>query len=397
MLCVVASFALPVAAATEHARADSGAYVPVGADALLLGRPEEGLLVLHSGYRNSPFADADALVWAGATQSDTRADVLVVSVRLHDPHGAYEARLGRFILSTGAVRPVPIDGVALLGRAPSGSSLELFSGLPVVPEFGARAFDWLAGARVGQWLFDEHLGAGVSYVQRRDDGALDNEELGADLSVTPWSWLSLQAVAAFDLVDEGLAQARANALLHTERDHFELFAERRVAARLLPATSLFSVIGTTPSSEFGGDVLWNAFPRLDLGGTLALDALDGTLGYRTAARATLRLSDTAGGALLAEGSRRALGSEAWTGALLGAEWPLRWLRLHATLELVAADHPRDRGTLWPWTRVGASYTMGEHWLFAAGVGARASPEVATAVEALVRVSYHASYRAEVGR
>ena len=388
--------ALGTSLCTSPARGDSGAYVTVGADALLAGRPEEGLLILHSGYRNSPFADADALVWMGATQDDARGDVLVVSVRLHDPHGAYEARLGRFILSAGAVRPVSIDGVSVLGRAPTGSSVELFSGLPVAPELGSRTFDWLAGGRIAQWLFDERLGAGVSYLHRRDGGALSAEELGADVSATPWSWLSLQAVAAFDLIDEGLAQARASAFIHTERDHLELFAERSVAARLLPATSLFSVIGTTPSSELGADLLWGAFPRLDLGATLALSALDTTIGYRAAVRATLRLSDTEGAELFAEGSRRALGREAWTAAWLGGEWPLRALRVHAGVELVAADEPRDRGALWPWARAGAAYALGEHWLFAAGIGARASPEIASQVEALLRVSYRAAYGASSG-
>lgn len=376
--------------ATAAARAQSEAYVPVRADALLVGRPSEGLLVLHSGYRNSPYADADALVWLGASQDGAQADVLVVSVRWHDPDGRHEARIGRFVLSTGAVRPVHVDGVTVRGRVPAGSSLELFAGMPVVPEFGPRSFDWLAGARVSHWVPGERLGAGVSYLQRRDAGQLDDEELGADLTAIPLDWLSLHAVGAFDLVYRGLAQARASALAHDERGELELFAERSVAARLLPATSLFSVIGAAPSSELGSDLRWHAFPRLDLGGTLALAALDTQLGYRAALRARLRLSDDAGGELGVEGARRELGAEGWTSLLLTGEVPLRGLaRMHASVELVAADDPRGRGALWPWARVGASTQFATHWLLAAGVGARADPEQARELEALVRVSYFA--------
>jgi hypothetical protein len=379
-----------VLVAGPRARAD-GAYVPLGADALLFGRPSEGVLVLHSGYRNSPYADADALVFMGAAQDGAEADVLVVSVRVRDPGGRYEARAGRFVLSTGAVRPVHVDGITLRGRAGTGSSVELFAGLPVVPELGERAFDWLAGARLSQWLLHERLGAGASYLQRRDAGQLDDEEVGADLTAVPLDGLSLHAVGAFDLVYRGLAQARASAVVHEEFGELELFAERSVAARLLPATSLFSVIGATPSSELGSDIRWKAFPRLDLGGTVALAALDSQLGYRAALRARLRLShEPTGGEIGAEGSRRVLGNEGWTGVLLTLELPVqRWLRMHAGLELVGADDPGDRGALWPWARAGASAALDPHWGLAAGVAARAGPEYEHEIEALVRVTYRA--------
>lgn len=373
-----------------RARADPGAFVPLGADALIAGRPTEGLLVLHSGYRNSPFIDADALVWLGADQDGSEGDVLVVSVHLREPHGYHEARLGRFVLSTGAVRPVHIDGISMLARAKAGSTLELFAGLPVVPELAARDFDWLAGGRAGQWLFEQRLGAGVSYIQSRDAGQLADEEVGADLTAVPARWLTLHALGAWDLVYQGLTEARVTASAQRERDRLELFAARLVAARMLPATSLFSVIGATPSSEAGGTLLWNAFPRLDLGSTLALEALDDQLGYRAVLRTTLRFSDEQAGQLDVEGTRRELGDEGWTGVLLTTEWPVtRALRAHGSFELVAADDPGDRGAFWPWARVGASYRFGPHWLVAGAVGAKATPEIERELHALLRVSYNA--------
>ena len=362
----------------------------VGADALLSGRPSEGLLVLRGGYRNSSVIDADALVWTGANADGSDADVLVVAVRVRDPHGLAEARLGRFILSTGAIRPLHIDGASALGRAPIGTTLEVFGGMPVVPELGPRPFDWLVGARIGQWLFDQRFGAGLSYLHRRQGGALADEELGADLSAAPLAWASLHAIASLDLTYDALSEARASVLLHGERDQLELYALQRVASRLLPATSLFSVIGDAPSTELGADGSWNAFPRLDLGARLALEALADELGYRGALRSTLRFADEGAprSEVRLELTRRELGREGWSGVLVSGEWPLvRALRAHASLELVLADHPEDRGRLWPWARAGVSYELSAHWLFAAALGGRATPDYSHELQAFARVGY----------
>jgi hypothetical protein len=366
-----------------------GAYSPVGADLLLAGRPEQGVLVLRSGYANSPLVDADAMVFFGADASGTAGDVLTISVGVREPNGWGRARLGRFMLSTGAVRPVQIDGVSVLGRTPAGSTLELFGGLPVVPEFGERSFDWLAGARLGQALWKDRLGVGVSYVQRRDDGQLADQELGADASAFVLPWLTLNALGSFDLVYDGLAEARVSALAHDASAQLELFASRRVAARLLPATSLFSIISDAPSSELGGDLSWTAFPRLDVGGAVALETLDDDYGYRAALRSTLRLDDRGEAALSAEATRRAIGEDGYTSGLVGSR-VLIMRRVHASgsLELVAADHPRDGGTLWPWTRLGASYAITDHWTVAAAVGGKATPDVRGEIYGLMRVSYY---------
>lgn len=378
---------------TVPVNADSGAYVPVGLDALILDRPQAGLLVLNSGYRNSPLVDADAVVWLGAGQQGEEGDVLAVNVGLREPHGYGQARLGRFVLSTGAIRPVHMDGVETLVRSPSGATLELFGGMPVVPALGPRDFDWLAGGRVAQSLFDERLLAGLSYVHRRDEGQLDDEEVGADLSVLPLAWLGLHAVAAWDLVYDGLAEARLQADAHGQAASLQLFASEQVASRMLPATSLFSVVSTAPNRELGGDVSWNAFPRLDFGGTLALEELDESVGYRLALRSTLRFSDEDGGDVRVEGTRRQLVSDGWTGATVTLDLPVSpRLRTSTSIELVAADEPRRRGALWPWTRLGASYALAERWTMAGAIGAKASPEAQSELYALLRLSYSAEVR-----
>jgi hypothetical protein len=293
-------------------------------------------------------------------------------------------------LSTGAVRPTPIDGVTALARTRSGTTLEVFGGMPVVPELGARDFDWLIGTRLGQWLLRERVGLGVSYLQRRDDGALDDEEVGADLALLPLPWLSVNAVGSWDIVYAGLAEARLSAAANLEDVRVELFASRRVAARLLPATSLFAVVSDAASSELGSELQWRAFPRLDLGGTAALEGLGDRYGYRTALRATLHFADRGQdlGALSAEATRRYLADEGYTGGALISQFPLaRDVSGSASIELVAPDHPEGRGALWPWSRVGVTYAITHAWSVAAAVGAKASPEATHEVQGLLRVSY----------
>jgi hypothetical protein len=381
-------------------QASAAAQTPVTtieADALLSGRPTEGVLVLHGGHGNAELVDADALVFMGASSDGSDADVLTVTVGVREPHGLGRVRVGRFVLSTGAVRPVHLDGVLALGRTPGGTTLEAFGGLPVAPELGERDFDWLAGARLAHWAWGERLGAGVSYVQRRDAGQLDDEELGADLHASPLPWLDLTLLGAWDLVHQGPSEARVSAAVHDERTLLQLFALQRVPARLLPGTSLFSVVSDAPRSELGGDMWWNAFPRLDLGATLAVEALDDALGYRSGARAALRFSDepgAVGGDVSVEATRRRLAGQGWTGGVVRTRWPLGpRLSTHLSVELVAPDAPAGRGALWPWARAGARYAVSDAWSLAAAVGAKASPEHVHEVEALVRVSYAAALEA----
>lgn len=346
--------------------------------------------MLRSGFRNSRIVDVDALVFVGANSADWRGDVLSVSVLVREPHGLGQVRLGRFILGGGAVGPVQMDGAELTLRPLPGSSLALFAGLPVVPELGSRSFDWLAGGRLGQTLWAERLGLGVSYVQRRDAGARDAEELGADASLRALSWLSLNALANWSLLAQGFSQLRAAAVANADPVQVELFALRRVAARLLPATSLFSVISDTASTVAGAAGDWRAFPRLSLGGTLAVEGLGSELGYRTNLRASLRLADEGPGKIGVEAMRRQRGADAYTGAAIRVEVPIS-LRLttHAIAELVRAEQSQLAASLWPWIRVGASWAISSEWLLAAATGVQASPLYAHDVYALVRIGYRA--------
>jgi hypothetical protein len=94
-----------------------------------------------------------------------------------------------------------------------------------------------------------------------------------------------------------------------------------------------------------------------------------------------------------EGTRRELGSEGWTGASVVLDLPVSpRVRGSASIELVAADEPMQRGALWPWTRLGVRYALADRWTIAGAVGAKASPEARSELNALMRLSYSAEVR-----
>src|SRR6202789_1404644 len=110
----------------SSARADP---LVLRADALAQTSSPTGLIMLQGEDRMRPWVDAEGLVWAGAKPSVT-GDVLVLTLRLRDPKGHAEVRGGRFVLATGAIRPVQIDGAEVTLRAPWGSAIQSFGGAP---------------------------------------------------------------------------------------------------------------------------------------------------------------------------------------------------------------------------------------------------------------------------
>jgi hypothetical protein len=354
-----------------------------------------GLLVLQGSDTLKPWLDVEGLVWTGAKPSWT-GDVLVLMVRLREPHGYGEMRAGRFVVSTGAVHPVQIDGVDVVARSPGGSSVEGFAGLPVAPRFGARSYDWIAGARIAQRVASL-ASFGVSYVQRREDGDISDEELGADLAVAPARWVDLAAFASYDLVNPGFSEARASAAARWEAWRLELFASQLSPGRLLPATSLFSVLGDLPSQTTGATVRWHAAPRLDLLASGAGQDVSGTLGANGWMRASLALDDRGAastaaldrrtGSLGAEARRVDLPGARWTGVRAISALPLgAGFRTSSEIEIVVPDHPNGRGAAWPWGLASLSWGSRDGWEVAAAVEASSSPLRRYEANALVRLS-----------
>jgi hypothetical protein len=343
-----------------------------------------GLLVLQGEDPSRRWVDAEALVWVGTTP--LAGDVLVLAIRVREPHGYADVRAGRFVLATGAVHPVQIDGAHAIARTPWGSTVETFGGLPVVPRFGSRTYDWLAGGRVAQTVAGAAT-LGVSYVQRREDGDISGNEVGADLAVAAVRWLDLAAFGAYDLTTPGLAEARASAAVRWLGWRFELFGSQVSPGRLLPATSLFSVLGDLPSQTLGATVRWRAAPRLDLLASGAGQDVAGGGGGNGWVRTTLRLDDQGAGTLGLEVRRVDVPAAEWTGVRAIATVPLgRGFRYATELELVATDHPGVRGAAWPWGLTALSWRSLDGWEVAGALEASSTPLHRYEADALVRLS-----------
>ena len=343
-----------------------------------------GLLVLQGQDQLRPWMDVEGLVWAGAKR-DFTGDVMVLAMHLREPHGYGELRVGRFVVATGAMFPVQLDGLEAIGRTRFGSSIEVFGGAPVVPRFGARAFDWLAGVRVAQHVMSKAT-IGVSYVQRREYGDISNEEIGADLALSPRAF-DLAAKAAYDVTNPGIAEARASIAKRIDDVRLELFTSTQSPGRLLPATSLFSVLGDFPSQMVGGTTRWYAAPRLDVLASGAGQLVGGELGMNAWVRATLKLDDTGLASVGVEVRRVDVVSARWTGFRVVGAQPLgRGFRASTELEVAVPDEPDGRGVIWPWGLVALSWRSKEGWEIAGAVEAASTPESTYEANALARLS-----------
>lgn len=358
-------------------------------DAFMDAEPSVGLLVLQGSDTELRWLDAEALVWTGTTElgGDAAADALVITVRARDPKGRGEVRLGRFVMATGAVRPLHVDGIAVRARSRWGTDIEVFGGAPVVPRLGVDAYDWVAGTRISHRV-GELVAGGVSYYHQRDDGFLADEELGLDVAATPTAWLDVAARMAYDLVHPGLADANLTAAARRGPYRIEVYAARRSPSRLLPATSLFAVLGDVPSQSLGAGVSWRAAPRLDVRGAGGLRVVDDEVGMEATARATLRLDDRGRGSLGLELRRDGVDPmSSWTGVRGLARVPVReGLVAAAELELVVPDETDGRGAVWPWGLMALAWRPAALWEASAGVEARSSPQHRYAISGLLRLS-----------
>jgi hypothetical protein len=386
-LVIVLAAAAPAAAEPLRLRGDA-----------LAGTPSPvGLLVLDGDGELGEWLTAEGMVWLGAgagtgdrmdPSGDIAGDALVIALRARGAGGRAEGRLGRFIVATGALRPLHLDGAAGRVRLPRRFDVEAFAGVPVAPGDVARTWDWAAGGRVSRRIGDWG-GAGVAFLERRDAGRLAARELGVDAGVGLGRH-DLAAKLALDVDgDGGPAPALVEASAATRRGAVrgELVATYRSPSHLVPATSLFSVLGDVPSTYGGARASWRAAPRLDLGGDAGLRVIDGDVGEQLVARATLRLDDRGRGAVIGE-LRRTGGDGAdfgWTGARVAARVPLAgpWAAA-SEIELVIPDRPDGRGDLWPWAMAALTWQRGA-WDAAFAVEAQSSAEERHRVDALGRV------------
>lgn len=351
--------------------------------------PTAGLVVLDASGDATEWFSAEAVIWAGAG-TDDEIDALVIVVEAHHPDGLGTLRLGRFVNTLGALSPVHLDGGALLVRLPLAFRVETFGGVPI--DEPSRAWDWIAGGRVSR-AFGDYGALGVAYQQRRDHGVIVDHEVGVDSSLVLTDWLDVAGRLSWDLEDSGVEEAHASVTFHDDIWRAELFGTERSPSRLLPATSLFTVLGDVPSLLFGGLFKIRPAPRLDLGATGGVRILDGEVGESVRLSARLRLDDEGEGAIGVEGRRERSVDAAFTGFRLTGRWPLvHTLVLSTELELAIPDDGGQRGDLWPWGKLALAWEPIEHLEVAAAAIAGSSPDSEFQFSALARVSYSLEVR-----
>lgn len=336
-----------------------------------------------------PWIRAETQVWTGLSprESGGTGDVVVLAAYLREPTGHAEARVGRFVLTTGAVRPIHIDGGSVRVQNDQGTALEVFGGVPVVPRFASRAYDWMVGGRLSQRIGRWGV-VGASYVERRDHGREVDEELGVDAALYPGRNIDLSGRVSYDLVSRGLSEVQASLSMGRVDRRAELFTTVRNASLILPATSLFSVLSDAQSVQAGMSGRWRVAPRLRVGGVAAYRGVGERHGARVRADATLWLDDEGKGALEGAITRDGVEGGRWTGfrALVYRD-VIEALRLMAELELVRADDEGDGSHLWPWGRLSGRYVLFEHWQVSVGAEGSASPQFVRLFQGLVRLAY----------
>jgi hypothetical protein len=363
-----------VAALAVCARADADP-LRLRADALSTTSSPAGLLTLEADGAAGPGLSAEAVVWTGSASrtDEPHGDVLVMALRARTADGRASGRFGRFVESLGALRPVHVDGGAARVRLPRRFDAEAFAGIPVVPDLPAnRSWDWVAGARISRRLGDGGS-AGIAYAQQRTAGQLASEEVGLDGGLALGKRDDVAAKLAYDLANPGVAEATLSASHRKKSLRTEIYAAYRAASHLLPATSLFTVIGDVPSQRAGAVLTWYAAPRLVVTGDGGVRRSGDELAPDLVARARLSL-DARGASLVGGELRRdGLGMDQWTGVRGSLRVALPHALVAASeLELVIPDHARGRGRVWPWGLASLGWDHAA-WQAAIAVEASSSP------------------------
>ncbi|NVB81162.1 MAG: hypothetical protein HOV81_22390 [Kofleriaceae bacterium] len=382
-----------VAFATVVALAASASADPLRlrADALASTQSPAGLLVLEADGAERPELSAEAVIWLAGRHDERdearHGDVIVIAIKARTRGDRARGTIGRFVSTLGALRPVHVDGAALRLRLPKRFEIETVGGMPVVPASVAagRAWDWLVGARLSRRLGD-YGAIGVAYSQQRDAGRKVYEEVALDAGIALGKRDDLGARVAYDVANPGLAEVALTARHVHKPVRADLYVTHRAASHLLPATSLFTVIGDVPSVRAGALLTWPAAPRLDLVADLGARRVDSDVAPELVARARLKLDDRGASALTGELRRSGIADEAWTGARGAARIALpRSLALSTELELVIPDDARGRGTAWPWALAACSWQRAA-WQSALAVEASASPEYRHRVDVLFQLA-----------
>jgi hypothetical protein len=358
------------------------------ADAFGQARIPTGLIILDGDADATDWARIEAQVWGGASEFENEADLLVGRIFLHDPNHNAELSAGRLIVGPGAVRPMHLDGASGLVRLPWSMTVEAFGGLGVAPRFEDRTDDWAVGGRIGQRI-GRWGTVGVAYLERYDASFLADREIGGDLMLQPIEEITFTSRAAWDIVSSGFSEAIGSlAYRPTAAWRFELYGSHRAPDRILPATSLFSVLGGVASQIVSGRVWYRVAPRLDVSAEGGARQFEDTLGERVRVNAVLRLDERGNSALSVEGTRFGGPDDiGWTGArgTLRLFLSSKWL-IGTEVELVRPDRPSARGQWWPWALGSVTWIPVRQLEVALAIEGSSTAENEAALDGLLRIT-----------
>lgn len=380
-----AALALAVAAVALGAPPVRADPLRLRGDALAAAQSPAGLLTLEAGADATPWLSAEAMVWIGqapARDDDATGDALVIAVRAHTRDDRASVRLGRFVATAGALRPTHLDGTAARVRLPKRFDVEVFGGVPVNP-VGAHTWDWVAGGRLSRRLGDWGS-VGIAALSRREQDRFTARELGVDGGAALGKVTDVSARLAIDVLSPGIAEVAIAATRRFGPLRLAVRAGQRAPSHLVPATSLFSVLGDVPAQSAAATATWRAAPRLDVTADVGARRVDGDLAPDVTLRGQLRLDDRGAGMISGELHRAGASDSGWFGARLTARVPVRaGIGVATELELVRPDDDAH-GAWWPWALAAVTGRRGR-WDGAIAIEASASAEYDHRVDVLAQL------------
>ena len=197
-------------------------------------------------------------------------------------------RLGRQLMTGGAMRATQVDGITADGVIAHGVGVQGWAGVPVQPRFAQAGGDFITGGRAF-WRqgFDSEVG--VSYVYALRKGYLARSDLGVDGSWTPVRPVTVSGVLQWSLEEGRLAEGRLQALWQVDKKLQLVGDVSRTAPDLfIDRSSIFAVFSEELRNEAGAEVVYRLLQPLSLEADFHWLRVEGGHGYRTGARATYR-------------------------------------------------------------------------------------------------------------
>ena len=198
-------------------------------------------------------------------------------------------RVGRQLLTAGATRLLPMDGIHLEAEIALGIGAAAYVGVPVKRRFVAQRGELVTGGRVF-WRYDFDTEVGASFLYMLNKGRVARQDLGIDGRWAPWRDLIFSASAVLNTVEMRLAEADLHATWRPFKQ-LEVAADYRHLAPdlFLPARSLYSVFSEESRNEVGALASWR--PWSEFSATVDYHFLfdEAFTGHRATARLELFL------------------------------------------------------------------------------------------------------------